>query len=123
MLCKSICKSYCDGTPTITSTKFRVSGFDNIDVYFENTEDGTIRIYTIDPITASKLVLIDDVGKVNFDEGDVTINHFKSSSGSDGDNNIFITAVPKNDDITAVREVYLNLALQDSTFSMFREVA
>ena len=114
---------FCDGTPTITSSKFRVSGYDNVDSYFENTEDGTIRIYTIDPITANKLVLIDDVGNVNYDEGKVIINQLQIISGSDADNNIFITAVPRNDDITAVREVYLNLRLQDSTFSIFKEVA
>ena len=115
-------KSYCDGQTTITSTKFRVSGFDE-DAYFENTEDGTIRIYSIDAVTANKKILIDDVGKVNFDKGDVTISSLQITSGSDGDNNIFITAVPRNDDITAVREVYLNLALQDSTFQVYREVA
>jgi hypothetical protein len=82
-----------------------------------------LRIYTIDPITASKLVLIDDVGNVNYDEGKVLINQLQIISGSDTDNNIYITAVPKNDDISAVREVYLNLALSDSTFSMFKEVA
>ena len=114
---------FCDGTPTITSTKFRISGYDNIDVYLEDTEGGVLRIYTIDPITASKLVLIDDVGNVNYDEGKVLINQLQIISGSDTDNNIYITAVPKNDDITAVREVYLNLALSDSTFSMFKEVA
>ena len=115
-------KSYCDGQTTITSTKFRVSGFDE-DAYFENIEDGTIRIYSIDAVTAKKKILIDDVGKVNFDKGDVTISSLQITSGSDGDNNIFITAVPRNDDITAVREVYLNLALQDSTFQVYREVA
>ena len=60
---------------------------------------------------------------VNFDKGDVTISSLQITSGSDADNNIFITAVPRNDDITAVREVYLNLALQDSTFQVFKEVA
>jgi hypothetical protein len=114
---------FCDGTPTITSTKFRISGYENVDAYFENIEDGTIRIYSIDPITADKVVLIDDVGNVNYDEGKVTINSLQIISGTDADNNIFITAVPRNDDITAIREVYLNLELQDSTFSILKEVA
>ena len=114
-------KSYCDGTTTITSSKFKISGFDD-DAYFENIQDGTIRIYSIDANTARKKILIDDVGTVNFEKGDITINSLQITSGSDSDNNIFITAVPKNDDITAVREVYLNLALQDSSFQVFREV-
>lgn len=115
-------KSFCDGETTITSSKFKISGYDD-EAYFENTEDGTIRIYTIDSLTAKKKVLLDDVGNVNFQDGKVIINSLKITSGSDSDNNIFITAVPLNDDITAVREVYLNLALQDSTFSVFKEVA
>jgi|TARA_B100000035_G_scaffold149050_1_gene127074 hypothetical protein len=115
-------KSYCDGQSTITSTKFKISGFSE-EAYLENTEDGTIRIYTIDPITARKRILVDDVGTVNFDDGKVTLSSLTITEGSDADNNIYITAVPKNDDIFAVREVYLNLALQDSTFSVFKEVA
>ena len=115
-------KSYCDGQTTITSTKFKINGFSD-EAYLENTEDGTIRIYTIDPITARKKVLVDDVGTVNFNDGKVTLSSLTFIEGSDSDNNIFITAVPRNDDITAVREVYLNLALQDSTFSVFKEVA
>ncbi len=115
-------KSYCDGQSTITSTKFKISGFSE-EAHLENTEDGTIRIYTIDPITARKRILVDDVGTVNFDDGKVTLSSLTITEGSDADNNIYITAVPKNDDIFAVREVYLNLALQDSTFSVFKEVA
>lgn len=115
-------KSYCDGQTTITSSKFKISGFSE-EAYFENTEDGTIRIYTIDPITAKKKVLVDDVGTVNFNDGKVTLSSLVFTEGSDADNNIYITAVPRNDDITAVREVYLNLELQDSTFSVFKEVA
>ena len=116
-------RKFCDGKTNITSSVFRTVNFPNDDSYMENIEDGTIRIYTIDSITASKVVLIDDVGNVNYDEGKVLINQLQIISGSDTDNNIYITAVPKNDDISAVREVYLNLALSDSTFSMFKEVA
>ena len=115
-------RSYCDGTSTITSTKFRVSGFDE-DAYLENIESGTIRIYSIDPVTANKKILIDDAGTVDFDKGDVTLNSIQIVSGSDADNNIYITATPKDDDIYAVREVYLNLALENSTFQVFQEVA
>ena len=115
-------RSYCDGTTTITSTKFRISGFDE-DAYLENNESGTIRIYSIDPVTAEKKILIDDAGTVNFDKGDVTLNSIQITGGSDADNNIYITATPKNDDIYAVREVYLNLSLENSTFQVFQEVA
>ena len=115
-------RSYCDGQTTITSTKFRVSGFDE-DAYLENNESGTIRIYSIDSVTAEKKILIDDAGTVNFDKGDVTLNSIQITGGSDADNNIYITATPKNDDIYAVREVYLNLSLENSTFQVFQEVA
>ena len=87
----------------------------------ENTEDGTIRIYTIDSNTATKKILIDNVGKVDFVKGDVTINQINFVSGSNADNEIFIEAIPDNDDILAVREVYLNLSVEDSLFQIFQE--
>ena len=87
----------------------------------ENIEDGTIRIYTIDSNTATKKILIDNVGKVNFEKGDVILDSINFVSGSNADNEIFIQAIPNNDDVLAVREVYLNLSVEDSLFQIFQE--
>ena len=122
LLCyKNPFRKFCDDKTNITSTVFRTVNFPNDDSYMENIEDGTIRIYTIDSNTATKKVLIDNVGKVDFVKGDVTINQINFVSGSNADNEIFIEAIPENDDILAVREVYLNLSVENSLFQIFQE--
>lgn len=112
----------CNNETNITSTAFRIANFPDVDVYFDNLTDGTIRIYTIDPITATKSVLIDNIGTVNFAKGEVNIDLLQIISGSNENNEIFIKVVPKNPDIYAVREVYLDLSLDNSNFQIFSEV-
>lgn len=109
-------------TTNITSSVFRTSEFPNSDSYFENTEDGIIRIYTIDPITTNKIILFDDVGRVDFAKGEVSISMVNIISGSNNNNEIFITVVPLNDDINAVREVYLDLSVENSTFQIIPDL-
>jgi hypothetical protein len=114
-------KKFCDEQTNITSTVFRTVNYPDDDSFLENTEDGTIRIYTIDSNTATKKILIDNVGSVNFEKGDVTLDSIQFISGSNEDNDIFISAIPSNDDISAVREVYLNLSVEESSFQIFTE--
>ena len=113
----------CIGKTTITSSKFRTVNYPNDDSYMENTEDGAIRIYTIDSATASKKILVENAGTVDFTNGKVNINSIQFVSGSNEDNEIFISATPLNDDVSAVREVYLNLSIEDSILQVFQETA
>lgn len=112
----------CNDATNIVSSAFRISNFPSQDVYFDNTTNGTIRIYTIDPITAEKIILIDNVGTINFQKGEVNIDLIQIISGSNESDEIFITVTPENDDIFAVREVYLDLSLDNSKFQIFSEV-
>lgn len=114
-------EQFCTGITNITSTVFRTVNFPNVDSYLENTETGEIRIYTIDSNTASKQILLDNAGTVNFSKGEVTLNSIQFLSGSNSNNEIFISAIPKNDDVSAVREVYLNLSVENSIFQVFPE--
>jgi hypothetical protein len=114
-------KTNCTGETTISSTAFRIVSNPNDDAYLENLEDGTIRIYTIDSNTATKKILVDNAGTVNFEKGDITLDSIQIVKSSNEDNEIFISALPLNDDISAVREVYLELSVQDSTFQIFQE--
>ena len=113
----------CVGKTTITSSKFRTVNYPNDDSYMENTEDGVIRIYTIDSATASKKILVQNAGTVDFINGKVNLNSIQFVSGSNEDNEIFISATPLNDDVSAVREVYLNLSIEDSILQVFQETA
>jgi len=114
-------KTNCNGETTISSTPFRIVSNPNDDAYLENLEDGTIRIYTIDSNTATKKILVDNAGTVDFERGDITLDSIQIVKGTNEDNEIFISALPLNDDISAVREVYLELSVQDSTFQIFQE--
>ena len=114
-------KTNCNGETTISSTPFRIVSNPNDDAYLENLEDGTIRIYTIDSNTATKKILVDNAGTVDFEKGDITLDSIQIVKGTNEDNEIFISALPLNDDISAVREVYLELSVQDSTFQIFQE--
>ena len=122
LLCyKNPFRKFCDDKTNISSSVFRTVNYPNDDSFMENTEDGTIRIYTIDSNTATKKILIDNVGKVNFEKGDVILDDIKFISGSNVDNQIYIDAIPEYDDIRAVREVYLNLSVENSLFQIFQE--
>jgi hypothetical protein len=112
----------CDNQSNITSTAFRISNFPGVDVYLDNITDGTIRIYTIDPITAEKIILIDNIGTINFTKGEVNLDLVQITSGSNENNEIFVSVIPENPDIYAVREVFLDLLVDNSNFQIFSEV-
>lgn len=112
----------CNNETNIISTAFRVANYPNEDVYFDNLSDGTIRIYSIDPITSAKVIRIDNVGTIDFAKGEVRINLLQIIKGSNNNNEILITVVPQNADIYAVREVYLDLSLDNSIFQILPEV-
>lgn len=112
----------CNNETNITSTSFRIANYPNVDVYFDNISDGTIRIYTIDSLTSSKKILLDNVGTINFTTGVVNIDLLQITSGSNDNNEVFITVVPKNSDIYAVRESYLELSLDNSIFQIFTDI-
>ena len=59
----------CDG-PVIQSTGFKVAEYPNFTVYFED-RDGKIVLYRLDPATGEKVVLKDDLGTVDYVEGEI----------------------------------------------------
>jgi hypothetical protein len=105
-------------TSTLTSTSFRTSEYPLQDSYFENIEDGTVRIYTIDPVTTQKIILFDNIGTLNFSEGKLNIDLVNIISGSNDSDEIFVRVSPLYDDINAVREIYLDLSIENSTFQI-----
>lgn len=105
----------------LTSTNFRVAEYPNVDVYFDNGTTGNIRICTNDLTTGNKVVLQDDVGNIDFLNGKIFLNNLTIISGSNDNNEIFITLPPASPDVVAVREVYLELSLEGSTFQIIPE--
>jgi hypothetical protein len=65
---------------------------------------------------------LDNVGTINFSNGQVNINLLQITAGSNDNDEIFIRVTPKNPDIYAVREAYLDLSLDNSNFQIFADV-
>lgn len=109
----------CEG-PTVQSTGFRISEYPDYTVYFED-RDGRIVLYRIDEFNGLKLVLNDNAGYVKYDEGEVVLTDLTIIKGSSEDNRISIRVRPLNNDINALREVYLDVDMSQSKFTAYKE--
>ena len=110
------------GESAITSSPFVIADYPDYTAYFESISDGTIRIYTINPVNSEKIILNDNAGYIDFNLGQVKLNRITFLSGSKSENNaLYITLVPLFPDIHAVRETYLNLSVEQSKIQIIVE--
>ena len=109
----------CEGS-TVASTGFKVSEFPTYTVYFED-RDGVIVLYRIDNLTGEKITLNDSLGTVDYEKGEIKLYDLTIVQGSFGDNKIEVRVRPKNLDIVALREVYLDVDLTKSKFTAYPE--
>ena len=112
-------KDSCDG-PVIQSTGFKVSEYPNYVVYFED-RDGQIVLYRLDPATGKKIVLKDDLGTVDYVEGEIKLYDVTIISGSFFDNRIQVRVQPAKNDINAERSLYLDVDITNSKFTVYPE--
>jgi hypothetical protein len=109
----------CDG-PTLMSTGFKVTEFPSYTVYFED-RDGVIALYRLDSLTSEKITLNDSIGDVNYEKGEVMLYDLTIIQGSFSDNRIEIRVKPKSNDINASRELYLDVDVSKSKFTVYPE--
>ena len=109
----------CDG-PTLMSTGFKVTEFPTYTVYFED-RDGIIYLYRLDSLTGEKITLNDSLGTVNYDKGEIKLYDVTIIQGSFGDNRIEVRVKPFSNDISASREVYLDVDVTRSKFTAYPE--
>jgi hypothetical protein len=109
----------CDG-PVLQSTGFKVSEYPTYTVYFED-RDGKIVLYRIDPATGEKVVLKDDLGTVDYVEGEIKLYDVTIVSGSFFDNRIQVRVQPASNDINAERSLYLDVDISNSKFTVYPE--
>jgi hypothetical protein len=109
----------CDG-PVLQSSGFIVSEFPKFTSYVED-RDGRIVLYRIDPSTGNKVVLNDTIGKIDYEKGEVMMSNLTIIKGSYFDNRIELRVKPRNNDIIASREVYLDADLQNSKITAYPE--
>jgi len=111
--------SECDD-PVLSSTAFRVTEYPNFDVYVEDRA-GKIVLYTIDSASGEKVVLDSDIGDIDYVKGELKMYALTIIRGSFFDNRISVRVKPLSNDIKAVREVYLDVDVANSSFTAYKE--
>ena len=109
----------CDG-PTLSSTGFRVTEYPTFDVYVED-RDGKIVLYRLDTVTGEKVVLNKDVGDIDYLRGELKMYDLTIIKGSFFDNRISVRVKPLSNDVQALREVYLDVDVANSSFTAYKE--
>jgi hypothetical protein len=109
----------CD-EPVLSSTGFRVTEYPNFDVYVED-RDGKIVLYRLDSVTGEKVVLDSDIGDIDYTKGELKMYALTIIKGSFFDNRISLRVKPLSNDIKAVREVYLDVDVANSSFTAYKE--
>ena len=109
----------CNGS-TVQSTGFKVSEYPAYTVYFED-RDGVIVLYRLDNLTGEKITLNDSLGTVDYEEGEIKLYNLTIVEGTLSDNRVSIRVQPKNFDVVALREVYLDVDLTTSKFTAYPE--
>ena len=106
--------------PVLSSTGFRVTEYPNFDVYLED-RDGKIILYSLDSVTGEKVVLDKEIGDIDYDKGELMMYNLTIIKGSFFDNRISVRVKPLSNDIKALREVYLDVDVANSSFTAYKE--
>lgn len=107
-------------TQTLTSTGFTVQEYPNYTVYIEDKDDKIV-LYRLDPQTGDKIVLNKNQGTINYQKGEVQLYNLTITKGSFSDNKIEVRLKPQYNDILAKREMYLDVDVDKSFFTLIRE--
>ena len=125
------------GTPTSYTLKFsnKIKHESNTDVSisstrFSHTDDnGTLRtecelqddngiLQVFRTSGATRVVVANNVGTVNYTSGQVSLTTFAPTTIADGTANVSVTVVPSSNDVTPFREQILLIANNDISISM-----
>ena len=109
----------CDD-PILSSTGFRVTEYPNFDVYVED-RNKKIVLYRLDSVTGEKVVLDSDIGDIDYVKGELKMYALTIIKGSFFDNRISLRVKPLSNDIKAMREVYLDVDVANSSFTAYKE--
>ena len=109
----------CDD-PVLSTTGFRVTEYPNFDVYLED-KDGKIVLYRLDSLTGEKVVLNKEIGDIDYEKGEVKLYDLTIIKGTFADNKISVRVKPLSNDIRALREVYLDVDVANSSFVAYKE--
>jgi hypothetical protein len=109
-----------DYMPTITSTGFTVREFPLDTVYIED-RSGKLVLYKLDSITGDKKVLRPNLGEIDYATGELRMYDLIIIKGSFNDDKIEIRALPAENDIVSAREMFLDVDITKSKFTIIQE--
>ncbi len=105
---------------TLVSTGFVVQQYPNYIVYIED-RDSKVVLYRLDSQTGDKIILNSEQGEIDYAKGDVRLYDLTIIKGSFLDNKIEIRLKPQYNDIIAKRQVYLDVDIEKSSFTLIQE--
>jgi len=109
-----------DDMPTISSTGFTVREFPLDTVYIED-RSGKLVLYKLDSVTGEKQVLRANLGDINYNTGELRMYDLIIIKGSFNDDKIEIRATPAENDIISAREMFLDVDITKSKFTIIQE--
>jgi len=109
----------CD-EPVVSSTGFITLEYPNYTTYLED-RSGKIVLYRLDSVTGEKIVLNDSLGDVDYAKGEIMLYDLTIIQGSFSDNRIELRVKPASNDVTVLREVYLDVDVANSKFTAIKE--
>jgi len=109
-----------DDEPTIRSTGFTVREYPLDTVYIEDRM-GKLVLYKLDSVTGDKQVLNANLGEVDYGTGELRMYDLIIVKGSFNDDKIEIRALPAQNDIVSAREMFLDVDITKSKFTIIQE--
>ena len=88
---------------------------------FVEDRDDKIVLYRLDTVTGEKVLLDSDIGDIDYVNGELKMYALTIIKGSFFDNRIELRVKPLSNDIQALREVYLDVDVANSSFTAFKE--
>jgi hypothetical protein len=109
----------CDN-PVVSSTGFITLEYPNYTTYLED-RSGKIVLYRLDSVSGDKIVLNDSLGDIDYAHGEIKLYDLTIIQGSFSDNRIELRVKPASNDVTVLREVYLDVDVAKSKFTATKE--
>ena len=109
----------CDD-PVVSSSGFVTLEYPNYTVYLED-RSGKIVLYRLDALTGEKIVLNDSLGDIDYAKGEIKMYDLTIIQGSFSDNRIELRVKPASDDVSVLREAYLDVDVAKSKFVAYKE--
>ena len=104
----------------LSSTGFVVQEFSNFTSYIED-HDGKVILYRLDLQTGLKIVLNKNLGTIDYVTGEIKIYDLNIIKGSFDDDKIEVRLRPQFNDINAIREMFLDIDIVQSKFTIIQE--